>query len=99
MNIRMNQTRRGTTFEALCDLCGEPVTLNETIHYLTPQAPKKAEDLIAHNRCYHARPTPGYWSQLHRVRWLLEQLLKQDRERHPTLTAFLATLPNQEKEK
>ena len=55
MNIRMNQTRRDTTFEVLCDLCGEPVTLNETIHYLTPQAQKKSEDLIAHSECYHTR--------------------------------------------
>ena len=97
MNIRMNQTRRGTTFEVLCDLCGEPVTLNETIHYLTPRAPKKGEDLIAHGHCGRTKLVPGYWSQMHRVRWLLEELLKKDRHRYPTLTAFLATLPYQEK--
>ena len=94
----MNQTRRGTTFEVLCDLCGEPVTLNETIHYLTPQAPKKAEDLIAHSECGNKRSLPGYWSQMHRVRWLLEELLKTHRDRHPTLTAFLATLGDQPKD-
>ena len=98
MNIRMNQTRRGTTFEVLCDLCGESVTLNETIDFLTLQAPKKGEALIAHNECYHTRSLPGYWSQLHRVRWLLEELLKTDRHRHPTLTAFLTTLPGQVKD-
>src|SRR5436190_23301119 len=98
MNIRMNQTPRyGTTFEVLCDLCGKPVTLNETIDYLTPRSPKKGDDLIAHSACARQRKLPGYWTQMHRVRWLLEELLKKDRHRHPTLTAFLATLPDQEK--
>ncbi len=94
----MNQTRRGTTFEVLCDLCGESVTLNETIDYLTLQAPKKGEALIAHSECARKRSLPGYWSQMRRVRSLLEELLKKDRHRHPTLTAFLATLPDQEKD-
>ncbi|MFT3746358.1 MAG: hypothetical protein QM785_18960 [Pyrinomonadaceae bacterium] len=99
MNIRMNQTRRGrTTFDVLCDLCGEPVSLNETIHYLTPRSPKKGNDLIAHSQCGRTKTVPGHWTQLHRVRWLLEQLLKQNHDRHPTLLAFLATLPNQEKD-
>ena len=98
MNIRMNQTRSGTIFEVLCDLCGEPVMLNETINYLTPRSPKKGHDLIAHSDCARTKVLPGYWSQMHRVRWLLEELLKKDRHRHPTLTAFLATLPDREKD-
>ena len=48
--------------------------------------------------CGRTKSSPGYWSQLHRVRWLIEELLKTDRERHPTLTAFLVTLPDQEKD-
>ncbi len=98
MNIRMTKSRRGTIFEALCDLCGQPIELSETCTYLTPQSPKKGENLVCHGECGRNRSAPGYWAQMHRVRWLLEELLDNHRQRHPVLTEFLATLPNSQKQ-
>src|SRR6188768_2725674 len=99
MQIRMKQTRNGTIFEALCDLCGKPISLSENCTYLTrrhisgphvnkgpatdqakakhvggTQPPVADDDLVSHAECARSRSTPGYWMQLHRVRWLLEQL-------------------------
>ena len=99
MNIRMTNSRSGSFFDVLCDLCGEPISLSETCSYLTPRAPHKGENMVCHAECDRQRTFPGYWSQMHKVRWLLEELLKKDRDRHPTLTAFLATLPDISKAK
>jgi hypothetical protein len=48
MNIVMRQTGHGIHFEALCDLCREPMDMTETVDYVTPRlsgkAPRETKD-------------------------------------------------------
>jgi hypothetical protein len=45
MNIRMKQTRHGLHYEALCDLCREPMDVTEPFAYVTAPTPKQVKAL------------------------------------------------------
>lgn len=65
MHIRINDTRRGTAYEVLCDACGEMIDLDENCDYLTMRGPVRGEAKIAHSTCARV---PGrftdHWSQM-----------------------------------
>jgi hypothetical protein len=49
MNIRLTTTSYGTRFEALCDLCSEPMEMTETVNYLMPSLGRKGERRTKNN--------------------------------------------------
>ncbi len=58
MNIRMTTTGRGTRFEALCDICGEPMDMTETVNYLMPSLGRKGERRTTNSSSADAAETP-----------------------------------------
>ena len=98
MHIRITDRRRGTTYEVLCDVCGEMMGLDEDCDYLTARGPVRGEAKIAHSPCARI---PGrftnHWTQMMKPRWIIETIA--DQNRNPVITDFLRQLKQDQKER
>lgn len=98
MHIRINEERRGTTYEVLCDVCGEMIDLDEDCDYLTMRGPVRGEAKIAHSTCARI---PGRfkncWSQMMKPRYIIQHIA--DLNRSPVITDFLRQLKQDQKER
>lgn len=92
MHIRITDTHRSITYEVLCNVCGQPIDLDEDCDYLFPQSKGvRGEAKLAHSSC--AR-TPGrfaeHWTQMMKPRYIIAALADQNRS--PVITDFLRQL-------
>ena len=98
MHIRIAEARRGTTYEVLCDVCGEMIDLDEDCDYLTMRGPVRGEAKIAHSTCARI---PGrftnHWSQMMKPRYIIQHIADQNRS--PVIIDFLRQLKQDEKER
>ena len=55
MHIRITETRGGSIYEVLCDVCGQAIDLDEDCDYLFPQSKGvRREAKLAHSSCARA---------------------------------------------
>ena len=98
MHIRINDTRRDTIYEVLCDVCGEMIDLDEDCDYLTLKNGVRGEAKIAHRPCARI---PGrfinHWSQIVKPRHIIQHIAEQNR--NPVITDFLRQLKQDQKER
>ena len=99
MHIRITETRGGSIYEVLCDVCGQAIDLDEDCDYLFPQSKGvRREAKLAHSSCARA---PGrftdHWSQMMKPRYILQHMLEQSRS--PVITDFLRQLKQDQKER
>ena len=98
MHIRITETRGGSSYEVLCDVCGQAIDLDEDCDYLTQSNGVRVEAKLAHSSC--AR-TPGrftnHWSQMMKPRYIIQHIADQNRS--PVITDFLRQLKQDQKER
>lgn len=98
MHIRITEARRGTTYEVLCDVCGEMIDLDEDCDYLTMRNGVSREAKLAHSTCARI---PGrfknHWSQMMKPRYIIENIA--DLNRNPVITDFLRQLKQDQKDR
>jgi len=98
MHIRINEERRGATYEVLCDVCGEAIDLDENCDYLTMRNGVSREAKIAHSPCARI---PGrftnHWTQMMKPRWIIQNIA--DQNRNPLITDLLRQLKEDQKER
>ena len=54
MHIRITETRGGSIYEVLCDVCGQAIDLDEDCDYLTQMNGVRGEAKLAHSSCARA---------------------------------------------
>ena len=98
MHIRITEARRGTTYEVLCDVCGQAIDLDEDCDYLTMRRPVRGEAKLAHSTCARI---PGrftnHWAQVLKPRNIIRYIA--DQNRNPVITDFLRQLKQDQKER
>ena len=98
MHIRISEARRGTTYEVLCDVCGEMIDLDEDCDYLTQRNGVITEAKLAHSPCARI---PGrftnHWTQMMKPRHIIQNIA--DQNRNPVITDFLHQLKQAQKER
>ena len=98
MNIRITETRGGSNYEILCDVCGQAIDLDEDCDYLTQMSGVRGEAKLAHSSCARV---PGrfmdHWSQMIKPRYIIQHMA--DQNRNPVITDFLRQLKQQQKER
>lgn len=91
MHIRITDTHRSITYEVLCDVCGQPIDLDEDCDYLTQKSGVRREAKLAHSSCARA---PGrfleHWTQMMKPRYIIQDIADQNRS--PVITDFLRQL-------
>ena len=96
MHIRITDTRRGTTYEVLCDACGQTIDLDEDCDYLTQRNGVRGEANLAHRSCARV---PGrftnHWAQVIKPRHIIQHIADQNRS--PVITDFLRQLKQDQK--
>ena len=98
MHIRISEARRGTTYEILCDVCGQAIDLDEDCDYLTMRGPVRGE---AKACTPLMRPHPGplhkSLGQIIKPRHIIQHIA--DQNRNPVITDFLRQLKQDQKER
>ena len=98
MHIRITETRGGSIYEVLCDVCGQAIELDEDCDYLTQMNGVRGEAKLAHSSCARV---PGrftdHWSQMMKPRYIIQHIA--DQNRNPVITDLLRQLKQQQKER